>query len=107
MALTVKLTKAGDIVIKVTKRSLARATRLNPEHWVEDTRTGRQLLPKMPDQMGFAREVHNILADGLDGSDTLVREMFEKAISEVIEGGSLNVVTADDEDYGRKVFANE
>lgn len=107
MSLTVKLTKSGAIIIRLPKSTLARATRLNPENWVEDKRTGRMLLPKIWKTDELAREIHQILSDDFDDPDNLVSEMFDKAIQQAIEAGSCNVIFGDDEDYGRKVFADE
>lgn len=105
MALSVKLTKSGAIVIRLPKGDLARATRANTELWDSDDDTGRELGPKVVDVGQLAKDVFHVL--DVNGGAELVQDMFDKAIVEAVESGCNGVMLPSDYGYGRKVFMTD
>lgn len=104
MALSVRITKTGTIIIRLPKSTLKRATVDMPDLEKHDDGTGRFWKPQVTNGTVFAKEVFSVLIDEEDDGRTPVHRMLDEAIKEAIESGADGIRMPGEDDYSGRAI---
>ena len=102
MSLKVTINAAGTITIKIGASALKKAALAAPHLESYDEKSGRQVMPCIPDAKLFAKEVFIALNDEQEDGTTPVHTLFDNAFERLVNVGSESILLPGDTGYKKR-----